>query len=86
MHPEDIANGFLRRIVPIERAKKPADHSRTTTTIGELDATVSIETLASFMCDDCGRAIADGETAKAFTTWNTNRESEPQAWEKDYSA
>lgn len=79
MHPEDVTMGFKRRRVKIA-AKKPEIHGVEITEKG-----VTTFYPSSLTCDHCDRYIADGRPAFAVTWWNTNREEEPGAWEKDYS-
>ena len=84
MHPEDVLNGFKRRIVSL-RVAKPEGHGIETITIDDKGAKErSFEALPSIVCDHCGEAIRDGENVKAVTWWNTNREVEPGPWEDDY--
>lgn len=72
MHPEDVATGWQRRVVPL-RVKKPQDHIIVVN--GER------EELANIMCDDCGKVINDGTAALAITMW---RGSEIESWEQEY--
>lgn len=76
LHPEDEANGWMRRLVPV-KVKKPADHA--ITILG--DGTTKTEALPSILCDDCGDAIADGTIATAISMW---RGGELAAWEHEY--
>lgn len=76
-HPEDVADGWKRRIVEI-KAKKPEQHEIVTLCGG----VESHEALSSLYCDNCGIPIANGETAYAVTMW---RGEEIGDWEQDYS-
>lgn len=77
MHPEDVANGFERRIVT-GKARKPAVHQIKTYTDGKLTET---ETLATLVCDDCGAPIPDGNKCIAVSVW---RGCELDAWESEF--
>lgn len=82
MHPEDVAMGWKRRRVEII-AKKPAEHTVTTTVGGEKPV---VANLPSIYCDQCGDPVKDGERAVAITEWQTSREGEPGPWEQEYAS
>jgi hypothetical protein len=75
MHPQDVLNGFKRRITPLA-VKKPDHHGLTIN--GEF------KPLRSLVCDHCAQPITDGTRASAVTWWNTHREDEPGLWEEEY--
>jgi hypothetical protein len=76
-HPEDVAMGWHRRIVPLQ-VKKPEVHQVKVYADGKLEAT---EDLATIVCDDCGNAMPDGTNGFALTMW---RGEEPPTWEDEY--
>lgn len=77
MHPQDVLDGFHRRIVPL-LAKKPEVHGVTVN--GEFHP------MRSLVCDHCATPISDGTVAAAVTWWCEHREGEPERWEKEYTA
>lgn len=73
---EDRANGFTFRTVALDGVKTPPNHG--------IEINGKRETLSAIHCDRCNETIPDGSPAVAVTTWNTNREGEPRAWEGQY--
>jgi hypothetical protein len=87
LHPEDVKNGFKRRVVDIV-AKRPEDHKITELAGPDLDnmAVVTITMLPTLQCDRCGTPIPDGQPCKALTMWRASKEPEPCEWESEFNA
>lgn len=79
MHGQDKAMGFKRRLVHIEKAKRPADLAVDTYVGGELDEHREVPVI---VCDHCDTKIPDGQPCVAISMW---RGEEMDAWESDYS-
>lgn len=77
-HPEDVANGFHRRIVAI-KAKKPEEHNIVFLSNVEPP---KVEALPALFCDNCGACINDGSDAYCVTIWH--HDEEIGRWEHEY--
>jgi hypothetical protein len=82
MHPEDVADGWKRRITRLA-AKKPENHSVEIYGGDNLEA-MRLEkriALPSINCDNCNSPIKDSEEAVAITMYQGR---EPKIWETEY--
>jgi hypothetical protein len=73
-HPEDVAAGWQKRIIPLRCAKKPDEHF--------MLVNGTRYDIPSLICDDCGKKLEDGSDAFAVTMWQG--EDAPPDWESDY--
>lgn len=71
--------GFFRRVT-LGLTKQPEERNRNISINGVKHA-LSLE---HFNCDHCDKEIKPGTEAIAVTTWNSEREVEPLAWEEEY--
>jgi hypothetical protein len=79
MHPEDIRDGWLHRLVYVA-AVVPEGHGMTFITEGQAP---QFTPLTDLLCDYCSEPIT-GENVAALTMWQTSREGEPGPWEREY--
>lgn len=82
----DRQRGFSMRRTEIAKVKCPPGLGVSVTEMqGGQVTDATYEPRYTLHCDICDKDIPDGTPALAATTWNTTREREPGAWEKEYT-